>query len=173
MPEENEEAYASIPVEGWYAMGQNLSIDCNEERPFESFADYQRAADKSEIVRAMFGAKGGAEIFQDCAVWPSGHADPVRKSRVYYDGPQLAFSGELDASLSGLSGYQIAMLYPNARNVVFKNAVHGEVELADLPPKSVDDYRACALRLARQFFADPQSALDTSCAETRTLHLAP
>jgi pimeloyl-ACP methyl ester carboxylesterase len=171
MPEENEGDFASVPVEGWYDLGQNLSIECNEERPFESLGDYKRAAAKSEIVRAMFGKRGGVEMFQDCAIWPSGKANPSVKSRVYFDGPQLAFSGELDASLSGLSGYQIAMLYPNARNVVFKNATHGQVELADLPPKAVNDYRACALKLARQFLADPKAALDTRCAEARTLRL--
>lgn len=171
MPQEDESEYASVPVEGWYSTGQNLSIDCNEERPFESLDAYRLAASRSEIVRAMFGKDGGAGIFQDCAIWPAGRADPIVKNRIYYDGPQLAFSGELDASSSGLSGYQIAMLYPNARNVVFKNATHGEVELADIPAKSVDDYRKCALKLVRQFFADPKAALDTRCAETRKLRL--
>jgi pimeloyl-ACP methyl ester carboxylesterase len=170
MPEERDNETPG-PVEGWYDMGQNLSIECNEERSFESLDDYQQAAAKSEIVRALFGKRGGAEMFQDCAIWRSGRADPIRKTRVYYNGPQLVFSGELDASLSGLSGYQIAMLYPNARNVVFRNAVHGEVELADFPPASVDDYRSCALSLARQFLADPKRALDTRCAETRKLRL--
>ena len=99
--------------------------------------------------------------------------EPTRtgKSVFYYDGPQLVFSGELDASLSGLSGYTIEMLYPNARNVVFKNAVHVHVALADFPPTSVDDYKVCALGLARQFLADPESGLDTRCAETRRLRL--
>ena len=73
--------------------------------------------------------------------------------------------------MSGLSGYRIEMLYPNARNVVFKNAVHVQVELADFPPTSVDDYRICALGLARQFLADPRRRLDTGCAETRQLGL--
>lgn len=160
-----------VPVEGWYDMGQNLSVDCNEERPFESLDDYRQAAANSEIVHAMFGEDAGLGQFQVCALWPSGRADPIRKSRVHYDGPQLVFSGELDASLSGLSGYKIAMLYPNARNVIFKNAVHGQVHLADYPPKIADDYRLCALRLARQFLADPQRTLDTRCAESRRLRL--
>ena len=172
MPEEQNNE-PPVPVEGWFAMGQNLSIECNEERPFESVGDYRQAAAKSEIVRALFGADGGAAIFQDCAIWSSGRADPIRKTRVYYDGPQLVFTGELDGSLSGLSGYRIAMLYPNARNVVFKNATHGEVELASFPPATVNDYQTCALRLARQFLADPKKALDTGCAETRTMRLVP
>jgi len=84
---------------------------------------------------------------------------------------QLVFTGELDASLSGLAGYKTEMLYANARNVVFRNAGHAQVALANYPPKTVDDYRLCALRLARQFFADPQRRLDTSCTESRKLRL--
>jgi pimeloyl-ACP methyl ester carboxylesterase len=162
-----------VPPEGWYAMGQNLSIECNEERAFESLEDYRQAAARSEIVRALFGPAGGAAIRKACSRWPSGRADPIRKSRVHYDGPQLVFSGELDASLSGISGYRIEMLYPNARNVVFKNAVHGQVHLADFPPAVVSEYRQCALGLARQFLADSQRRLDTRCAESRTLRLVP
>jgi hypothetical protein len=101
MPEEKRND-TPVPPEGWYTIGQNLSVQCNEERSFESVEDYRRAAARSDIVRALFGDDEGAGIFQDCALWPSGRADPVRKSRVHYDGPQLAFSGELDASLSGL-----------------------------------------------------------------------
>jgi pimeloyl-ACP methyl ester carboxylesterase len=172
MPRDREDP-STVPPEGWYAMGQNLSIECNEERSFESLDDYRQAAARSEIVRALFGAREGADIIEACSPWPSGHADPVRKARVDYDGPQLAFSGELDASLSGLSGYRIAMLYPNARNVVFKNAVHGQVGLADFPPAAVTEYRRCALELARQFLADPAARLDTRCAESRTLRLVP
>ena len=173
MPQGKKDDVNSVPVEGWFDLGHNLSVDCNEERPFESLEDYRQAAAKSAIVRALFGDDEGIGNFADCAIWPSGRADPVRKSRVYYDGPQLVFSGELDASLSGLSGYNIAMLYPNATNVVFRNAVHGQVDIADIPREVVSDYRQCALALARQFLADPQQKLDTRCAETRKLRLVP
>lgn len=172
MPEDAENE-TPVPVEGWYAMGQNLSIECNEERSFETPEQYRQAAAQSDIVRALFGAREGVNFFDDCALWPAGRADPIRKSRVLYDGPQLAFSGELDASLSGLSGYTIEMLYPSAQNVVFRNAGHVQVDLTNFPPVIVDDYRRCALGLARQFFADPQARLDTGCAESRQLRLAP
>ncbi len=161
----------SVPTEGWYSMGQNLSIECNEERPFESLEDYKQAAARSEIVRAMFGPRSGEGQFQICALWPSGRAAPVRKSKVSYDGPQLVFSGELDPSLSGLSGYKIDSIYPNARHVVFRNALHVQVELASFPPRIVDEYRLCALRMARRFFADPQRPVDGRCAETRRVRL--
>ena len=162
-----------VPEEGWYAMGQNLSVECFDERGFESESDYQRAAARSEIVRAMFGERMGLGAFQECALWPSGRADPVRKSRIHFDGPQLAFSGELDPSLSGMSGFEMEMLFPNARNVVFRNAGHVQASLADYPPEAADPYRLCALRLARQFLADPQQGLDSRCAETRELRLGP
>ena len=170
-PEPNPFAQNPVPVEGRYAMGQNVSVECFDERGFESASDYERAAARSDIVRAMFGERMGQGAFQECALWPSGRAEPVRKARVHYDGPQLAFSGELDPSLSGMSGFEMEMLYPNARNIIFRNAGHVQASLADYPPKSVDAYRLCALRLARQFLADRQQALDTSCAETRQLRL--
>lgn len=52
-----------------------------------------------------------------------------------------------------------AMLYSNTRNAVFRNAGRVQVDLTSFPPMEVDDYRRCALRLARQFFADPQARL--------------
>lgn len=168
MPQEPDPfAENPVPVEARYAMGQNLSVECFDERGFEAPDDYQRAAARSEIVRAMFGERMGRGAFEECALWPSGRADPARKSRVYYDGPQLAFSGELDPSLSGMSGFEMEMLYPNARNVVFRNAGHVQASLADYPPQTPDPYRLCALRLGRQFLADPKQRLDTRCAETR------
>ncbi len=163
----------SVPTQGWYSMGQNLSIECNEERPFESMEDYRQAAARSDLVRAMFGPELGQGQFRICALWPSGRAAPVRKSKVSYDGPQLVFSGELDPSLSGLSGYRIDSIYPHARHIVFRNALHVQVELASFPPKTADEYRLCALRLARQFFANPPRPLDARCAETRRLRLVP
>jgi pimeloyl-ACP methyl ester carboxylesterase len=162
-----------VATEAGYALGQNLSIECNEERSFENPEQYREAAAQSDIVRALFGASEGVDFFQDCALWPAGRADPVRKSRVHYDGPQLAFSGEFDPSLSGLSGYTIEMLYPNARNVVFRNAGHVQVDFANFPPAVVDGARKCALELARQFFGDPERRLDASCAEARTFRFAP
>jgi pimeloyl-ACP methyl ester carboxylesterase len=161
-----------LPAEGSWTMGQNLSIECNEERSFESPEQYRQAAAQSDIVRALFGARDGADFFDDCALWPAGRADPGRKTRVLYNGPQLAFTGEFDASLSGLSGYTIAMLYPNARNIVFRNAGHVQVDMTNFPPATVDEYRSCALRLARQFFAHPQTQLDEGCAQRRALRLA-
>ncbi len=160
-----------VPVQGFFHLGQHLSIDCNEEKPFESMEEYQQAAAKSEVVRSLLGKEGGLGVFQQCALWSAGRAEPIENTHVYYDGPQLVFTGELDASLSGLAGYKIEMLYANSRNVVFRNGVHAQVELANYPPTSVDNYRLCALGLARQFFADPQRTLDTRCSETRKLRL--
>ena len=161
-----------FPVEGKYQMGQGLSIDCYEEKAFESMDEYAQAMAKSEVVRALLGADGGVGNFKTCALWPSGRANALENAHVDYDGPQLAFTGELDASLSGLAGYQIAMLYANATNVVFKNAGHIQVHMDDAyPSRDYNYYRPCASGLARQFLADPQQPLDTRCAETQKLRL--
>jgi len=159
-------AEPAVPDHGRFSVGQNLSVYCNEKRPFESIEEMQRASQRSDVVRAMTQGFGGVDA---CSFWPAGKADPSVRSGVY-DGPQLVFTGELDASSSGISGYEIAMRNPNARNVVFRNGVHGQFR-NELPTAEDTDYRMCALRLARAFVADPRARLDTRCAETRPLRL--
>lgn len=162
----------SLPDVGKFSTGQNLSIDCHEEKGFESVEEYAQAAAKSEIVRALFGPWGFDGNFKNCALWPAGRAAAIENTHVYYDGPILAFTGELDPTLSGLAGYKIEMLYANARNVVFRNAGHAQfyIRSYNYSPEEYP-YRRCALELGRRFLADPQTRLDTACAETRKFRL--
>ncbi len=155
-----------VPSHGRYSIGQNLSVYCHESEPFESMEEYQRAVAGSVILRALLEGFGDPSA---CSLWPAGQAEAAAMTGSY-DGPQLVLTGELDASSSGVAGYQIAMLNANARHVVFRNGMHGQFP-RELPTKEDTDYRMCALRLARAFVADPQEKLDTSCAETRTLRL--
>jgi pimeloyl-ACP methyl ester carboxylesterase len=159
-------AETPVPDYGRYSLGQNLSVYCHEREPFESMEEYQRAAASSVILRALLQ---GFDDPSACSLWPAGQAEPEARTGVY-DGPQLVFTGELDASSSGPAGYRIAMLNANARNVVFRNGMHGQFP-TELPTAEDTDYRMCALRLARAFVADPQARLDTSCADTRSLRL--
>jgi hypothetical protein len=94
--------------------------------------------------------------------------------RVYYDGPILAFTGELDPTLSGATGFKIEMLYANAKHVVFRNAGHVQfyIRIDDYSPEELI-YRRCALELGRLFLIDPQQRLDSHCAEARKLRLVP
>ena len=162
----------NLPDQGKGNVGQNLSIDCHEEKPFESVEEYAQASAKSDIVRALFGPGDLGENFKSCALWGAGRADPIENTRVYYDGPILAFTGELDPTLSGLAGYKIEMIYANARNVVFENAGHVQFYIRTYNYSAEEyPYRKCALELARQFLTDPQQKLDTSCATTRQLRL--
>jgi hypothetical protein len=155
------------PLYARYSVGQSLSVYCNEREPFETWAEYQAVIAGSEIARSFLQGFGDPS---DCALWPSGEAGQAAVTHVYYDGPQLAFTGELDASSSGLAGYKIDMFYVNARNVVFRNGYHGQFP-TELPNAEDLDYWRCAQQLARQFFADPRRKLDTGCAETRKLRL--
>lgn len=169
---EETPALPALPDVGKWNTGQNLSIDCHEEKPFESADEYERASARSDIVRALFGAGDLGGNFETCALWPAGRADAIENTRVYYDGPILAFTGELDPTLSGLAGYKIEMIYANARNVVFRNAGHAQfyIRSYNYSPEELV-YRRCALELGRQFLADPRQELDTRCAEARKLRL--
>jgi len=155
-----------LPIYGRYSIGQNLSVYCNESEPFESMEEYRRAVARSTIVRALLA---GFTDASGCRSWPSGRADTTIRTAVY-DGPQLVFTGQLDASSSGLAGYRIAMLNANATHVVFRNGMHGQFP-PELPNAEDLPYWTCALRLARSFVADPQAKLDASCAETRQFRL--
>ena len=155
-----------VPSYGRYSIGQNLSVYCHESEPFESMEEHQRAVAGSVILRALLEGFGADSA---CSLWSAGRAEAAARTG-RYDGPQLVFSGELDASSSGLAGYQIAELNPNARHVVFRNGMHGQFRM-ELPTKEDTDHRMCALRLARDFVADPQRRLDTGCADTRRLRL--
>jgi hypothetical protein len=165
-------AIPTLPDPGRWTVGQNLSIDCHEEKPFESMAEYAQAAARSEMVRSLLGKSGGNSTFRTCALWPAGRADPIENTRVYYDGPILAFTGELDPTLSTLAGYKIEMIYANARNVVFTNAGHVQFYIRTYNYSAEEQpYRLCALKLARQFLADPKAKLETGCAGTRSFRL--
>ena len=155
-----------VPDYGRYSTGLNLSVYCHEMKPFESLEEAQRVAARSGVLRALLEGVGDPDA---CGLWPAGQAEASSRTGVY-DGPQLVFTGELDASSSGLAGYKIAMLNANARHVVFRNGMHGQWP-TELPTAEDGPYRMCALRLARAFVADPQGQLDTSCAETRELRL--
>jgi pimeloyl-ACP methyl ester carboxylesterase len=167
-------AIPALPDVGKWSTGQNLSIDCHEEKPFESVAEYERAAAGSEFVRALFGEGDLGGPFRNCALWPAGRAAAIENTRVDYDGPILAFTGELDPTLSGLDGYKIEMLYDNARNVVFRNAGHAQFYIRTYNYSAEESvYRKCALELGNQFLNDPRRALDTSCAASRRIRLVP
>ncbi|MCB9321381.1 MAG: alpha/beta fold hydrolase [Lewinellaceae bacterium] len=155
------------PIYAQQSLGQNLSVYCNESKPFESKCEYDKAIANSEIVRSFLPEFGGSSV---CDLWPSGQAEQIANSHVYYDGPQLVFTGELDASSSCIVGYKIEMLYANAINVVFKNGIHGQFPV-ELPNSEDLEYWKCALQLGHQFFADPTQKLNTDCAKTRQLHL--
>jgi pimeloyl-ACP methyl ester carboxylesterase len=155
-----------VPDYARYSTGLNLSVYCHEKKPLESIEEAQREAARSAILRALLQGLGDPDA---CSLWPAGQAEASSRTGVY-DGPQLVFTGELDASSSGLAGYKIAMLNANARHVVFRNGMHGQWPM-ELPTAEDGPYRMCALRLARAFIADPERPLDTSCAETRPLRL--
>jgi hypothetical protein len=155
-----------LPPHGRYSIGQNLSVYCHESAPFASLEQYERAVAGSAMLRALLQGFGEDPA---CDLWLAGTAAPTARTGVY-DGPQLVFTGELDASSSGPAGYQIAKLNAHARLVVFRNGMHGQFPM-ELPTPEDTDYRLCALRLARAFVADSQGRLETGCADTRPLRL--
>ena len=75
--------------------------------------------------------------------------------------PTLVFSGRLDPITAFSSGVELAEAIPRGRFVGFDDLSHGALQ--DL----------CASQIAVDFFAAPDAALSTDCAENRSpLHIA-
>lgn len=137
-----------------YAVAQGLSVDCNEEKTFETAAEFAAARGRSPVVDAQL--RNADQLLAICAIWPSGHADPVDNQPVIVAAPQLVLTGEFDASQSGFVGQRIVAEQPRARDVMFTDTGHVQI----VGPKS-----ECALGLITRFLntLDP-AALDARCA---------
>ncbi|MDX1471987.1 MAG: alpha/beta fold hydrolase, partial [Flavobacteriaceae bacterium] len=70
------------PIYARYSIGQNMSVYCNEREPFETWDEYQSVIAKSEIARSFLQGFGDPS---DCGLWPSGEAEQIENTHVYYD----------------------------------------------------------------------------------------
>jgi pimeloyl-ACP methyl ester carboxylesterase len=115
-------ARLKIPPQDLLAFGQSWSVDCNEEKSFESKNEYSAARGTSPIIDAsLTNAERDIDI---CAVWPSGKADPIENTLAIVTVPQLVLTGEFDVSQSGIVGTRITEAMPAARDVVFVDTGH-------------------------------------------------
>jgi pimeloyl-ACP methyl ester carboxylesterase len=144
------------PPEMRSANGMWRSVDCNEEKVFESPGQIEQVIRTgSPVVAAYLRDLMLSKPFEKCAAWPSGRADSIETQPVSSPIPQLVFTGQYDPTLSGLAGEGVVRISPTARNVVFKRLGHVQV---------TKPWHACAYDLANRFFDAPQGPLDTSCA---------
>ena len=147
-----------IPPQEMQALGQLWSVDCNEEKTFESKGEYHAARGKSPLVDAFLA--DADSLIDLCAVWPSGRADPIENEPVIVSAPQLILTGEYDASQSGIVGARIVAAMPTARDLIFTDTGHVQI----VGPKA-----ECAFEVIGRFFRDLDPGLPAPLCATAPL----
>jgi pimeloyl-ACP methyl ester carboxylesterase len=139
---------------GAISLGQQLSVQCQEEVPFGTREAVAGAAAEHPLVAGFFeGAPTqGSGIFDVCDSWGAGEPGSAEDEAVTSDIPTLVLAGELDPITPPRWGEAIAAGLPNSTLVTFPFTGHGT-----LPSQP------CAVSIATAFLADPASEPATDC----------
>lgn len=141
---------------GAISLGQQLSVQCQEEVPFGTREAVAGAAAEHPLVAGFFeGAPTlGSGIFDVCDSWGAGEPGPAADDAVTSDIPALVLAGELDPITPPRWGEDIAAGLSNSFFVTFPFTGHGSVPS-----------RPCAVSITREFLDDPTSEPATGCVE--------
>ncbi len=129
------------------------SVECNEEVPFESFANTVANTEALEIPEIAYDVPAFiAQIFAVCEQWPSGRALDIENMGVTSDVPTLILAGSFDFQTPVSWNKQAFVNLPNAYYSEFPMAGHGVILFSD-----------CASDVTVDFVDDPTTEPDNSC----------
>jgi pimeloyl-ACP methyl ester carboxylesterase len=139
-----------------FAAGLNWSVDCNEEKVFESPRELRIAMRRhGSVVSTYLKSIMTDQLFEICAIWPSGRAPPSENTPADLSAPQIALTGEYDPSLSLFAGDGIKTGGRSVQNVMFRRMGHVQLIRAKMP---------CAMRLVEDFLDAPTVPVNAECA---------
>jgi pimeloyl-ACP methyl ester carboxylesterase len=129
------------------------SVECNEEVPFESFANTVANTEALEIPEIAYDVPAFiAQIFAVCEQWPSGRALDIESMSVTSDVPTLILAGAYDFQTPVSWNKQAFVNLPNAYYSEFPMAGHGVIFFSD-----------CAVDVTLAFVDNPTAEPDNSC----------
>jgi pimeloyl-ACP methyl ester carboxylesterase len=138
----------------FFAIGQNLSVQCHEEVPFSNpervtavLSEYPKL---SPLVEGAFTQSVFA--FEFCAEWGAGVSDPIESKPVTSDIPTLVVGGQFDPITPPAFGRAVAERLSFGQFVEYPALGHG-VAVSD----------GCPLSITLAFLSDPMSTVDSSC----------
>ena len=132
-----------------FSFGMHLSLHCAEEVPFSTRLQYETFdAGVPEVFR---GSLSGLDYINWCELWPVEAALAAENEPVVSDVPTLVVAGQYDP-ITPPSFAEAAHEYlTNSTYFMIANESHG-ASLSE-----------CGAELAREFFDDPGSEIDSSC----------
>jgi pimeloyl-ACP methyl ester carboxylesterase len=132
---------------------QFYAVECNEEMPFQSFANVATTAQQLPVPELALGVvEAMATHFAVCELWPSGRAPEIEVQPVHSDVPTLILAGSYDLQTPVSWNKSAFVTLPNAYFVEFPMSGHGVIT-----------YSPCAEQVAAAFIADPRVFPETSC----------
>lgn len=133
------------------AAGQQLSVECNEEIPFESASEREANISSDPRYERLEVLAGPPTIFESCETWPSGAAPEVENETVESDIPTLLMAGSYDPITPPAGMDTIAAGLSMSYQVTLPHEGHGMVA------------SACGSEIVASFVDDPTTEPDMSC----------
>jgi pimeloyl-ACP methyl ester carboxylesterase len=138
----------------YVSIGQQLSVQCNEEVPFGDREEVAEAAAAQPLVEGLFEGSptSGSGMFDVCSVWDAGQPETEANEAVTSDIPTLVLAGDLDPITPPRWGAEIADDLSESFFVQFPFTGHGSLSS-----------RACAVAITDDFLDEPDSDPTTDC----------
>ncbi len=136
---------------GFFSVGMQLSVECNEEISFELDPDDSPTDDPR--IRRLRSLNQTGDLFDLCPQWPAGQAPPVENETVVSDVPTLLLGGQYDPITPPSGMDVIAAGLTTSYQFLFPHEGHGVVPTA------------CGADLVSQFIADPFDEPDAECID--------
>jgi pimeloyl-ACP methyl ester carboxylesterase len=140
------------------ALGMQISVQCNEEIPFNSPQEAYVQAEGVQPQIAAFFPESVAPLFAVCQDWAPGPLDPRENQPVRSDVPALVLAGEGDPITPPDWGRMLASDLAQAYFYDFPGNGHW-----------VTRSSPCAVQMALSFWENPTQAPDSTCIEQRNL----
>lgn len=142
-------------LDGALSTGMMWSVECAENVPFETPADF--AAAVADLDPAVGGHVVGSSLFATgiCDVWDVPAVDAVDRAPVHADVPTLLLAGEYDPVTPPAWAELAAETLTAAQVQAFPGAGHGVFRTSP-----------CARSMIAAFLADPTATVDDGCVAT-------
>ncbi len=150
------ELFGSIQLTNldFVSLGMRLSVECNEEIPFESEGDFLANEPDDPGYARLQRLDGSPSIFDLCESWPAGRAPDVESESITSELPALILAGQYDPITPPAGADLVASGLPNSFVFLLPNEGHG------ITPTD------CGAELVSAFLSRPDREPDASCIAT-------
>ncbi len=134
------------------SLGMYYAVQCHEEAPFTSLAEFQAALDAYPELATRYRLE--QSVLNVCNIVDVGAAAPLENAPVTSDVPVLLLSGEYDPITPPVWAAQAAAALSNAYHYTFPGVGHGVYAAG-----------TCPRAMMAAFLADPRTPPEAACID--------